>query len=88
MHNTDPAVGKHSSMGEMLAIALETVHTYSDCIKCYTDGSASDGTAHGGKRRSGYGVLVLGRPMWSNIKLRSRDGSHQNCHRGNRDKAR
>ena len=59
MHMTDSAVGKHSSMAEMLSTALERVHTYPDCIKCYTDGSASDGTAHGGKRRSGYGVLVV-----------------------------
>ena len=80
MYTTDPAVGKHSSMAEMLATALETVHTYPDCIKCYTDGSASNGTAHGGKRRSGYGVLVLHqqgadsrqrvtRAMWSNLQI-------------------
>jgi hypothetical protein len=29
MHMTDLTVGKHSSMAEMQAIALETVHTYS-----------------------------------------------------------
>jgi hypothetical protein len=59
MHMTDPTVGKHSSLAERLAIALETVNTSSDCIKCYTNCSASDVTAHGGKRRSGYGVRVL-----------------------------
>ena len=81
MHMTDPTVGKHSSMAEMLATALETVHTYPDCIKCYTDGSASGGTAHGGKRRSGYGVRVLYQqgadswrdellgPWWRNLQL-------------------
>ena len=59
MHMIDPTVGRNSSLAERLATALETLHTYSDCIQCYTDGSASDETALGGRRRSGYGVLVL-----------------------------
>ena len=50
MHMIDPTVGRNSSLAERLATALET---YSDCIKCYTCGFTSDGTAHGGKRMSG-----------------------------------
>lgn len=55
---TDPTLVKQSSMAaEMLAIILKTVNTYSDSIKCYIEGYASDVAAHGGKRRSGYGAL-------------------------------